>query len=115
MERLLSSREAAALLGIDRATLDAHVHAGEIEFITTGQGTKRPRRRFDVRDLEGFRDRRRKQCYARSPARLTGTTISPSTTFDFAAARRQRISARQRRSKPGTGIANCSGSTAQPN
>ena len=51
---LRTSAEAAARLDCSLKTLRAHVAAGELRYVTIGQGTKRPRRRFTDQDLNEF-------------------------------------------------------------
>ena len=58
--RLLSSKEAAALIGVSCDILLAHVRAGRIPYIDVGCGGRRIIRRFHPADIEAFVQARRK-------------------------------------------------------
>ena len=49
---LLTAAEAAAKLGCSIKTLNGHVAAGALKYVTIGHGTKRPRKMFTDADLE---------------------------------------------------------------
>src|SRR5262245_43128836 len=115
IERLFyTEAEAAAMVAIDQKTLAAHARAGHVRFMLIGFGKRRQRRRYTLEDLQELRaNLGRLQCPSTAPGKRTagsrnsGATTSPSTVFDFAAARRQRIAARRSASRLKSATESC--------
>lgn len=72
---LLTPCDAAGLLGISKRQLTDLVNDGAIKFINVGRGEKRITRRFDVDDLEEYKDRNRCRSI-KDPARKPTPTTS---------------------------------------
>src|SRR5258708_31481978 len=90
MAQLLDGKEAAKKLDITEDQLAALVQDGEISYINTGRGKKRPRRKYTEEDLEDFiaRRRRREACLSTRPKNHRFTnSISSSTVVGFTARR----------------------------
>ena len=96
---LLHPAEAAAHLGVSRATIDRHIAAGDISAIDSGLGIKRRRLRIEPSELERFKDARRWQLPSTKLPEPTAT-ISGGTGYDFLVLRAQRQSRRQTNTKP---------------
>ncbi|WP_074830398.1 MULTISPECIES: helix-turn-helix domain-containing protein [Bradyrhizobium] len=99
---LLDKKEAAKRLKITEDQLAGLVEDGEISYINTGRGKKRPRRRFTEKDLEEFveRRRRRESCLSTSPKNHRSTnTISGSGVIGFTARRNAQIAKTPKNSK----------------
>jgi excisionase family DNA binding protein len=95
---LLTPREAAAILRVSLDTLEGYVLDGTLAFVNVGRGTKRPRRRFSLVDIERFIADRTKRLTP-SPSISTPdrrNTRSPSTVVGFMAARAARLAEKQR-------------------
>ncbi|MFG1376105.1 helix-turn-helix domain-containing protein [Xanthobacter autotrophicus] len=103
MGKLLTMEEAAAELGISAKTLRGHVKDGQITYIAIGRGVKKPRRMFDVCDIEAFKERRRRTdpCPSTNQrARRSTTSTSSGQVVGFMALRDQ---LRAGRRKPSSG------------
>jgi excisionase family DNA binding protein len=89
---LLTTRQAAARLNVSIKTLNAHVAAGELKYVTIGKGEKRPRRYFTVADIDAFvanQTRKDSPCPSTtSRARHSGTSTSSGTVIDFTGPRK---------------------------
>jgi excisionase family DNA binding protein len=107
MDRLLTTQEAADRLSITPRLLLEHVKSGQIRYVLTGRGTKRPRRRFAEADLAEFIANRTRRDVPPVPKggscpstsrRDDGATsmISSSVVVGFTARRAQRLAERQR-------------------
>src|ERR1700731_84105 len=102
MAQLLDGKEAAKWLKITEDQLAALVHDGEISYINTGRGKKRPRRKYTEEDLKEFiaRRRRREVCLSGSPKIHRSTdTISGSAVIGFTALRNAQLAKKPRPSK----------------
>jgi hypothetical protein len=89
---LLTGAQAAARLNCSIKTLNAHVDARDIRYVIIGKGTKRPRRYFNIADLDAFiaaQTREALPCPSTaSRARRSGTSISGGEVIDFTAPRK---------------------------
>jgi hypothetical protein len=97
---LLTAAQAAARLTCSVKTLDGHVRAGELKYLTLGRGTKRPRRRFDPADLDALIAARKKEappCSTTSPAPRIGTTTSRGAVIAFTDLQSRRPSAKPKK------------------
>src|SRR5262249_21815265 len=98
---LLTKGEAAAKLGCSTKTLDGHVAAGALRYVTIGHGTKRPRRMFTDVDLDTFianQTRKDAPCPpSRTRVRRSGDTTSRSEVIAFTARRNARPSGKRKR------------------
>jgi hypothetical protein len=98
---LLTAAQAAAKLNCSIKTLLAHVDAGELKYVTIGRGTKRPRKKFTVGDLDEFianQTRKDSPCLSTaSPGRRSGTTISSTKVTAFSDLQRKRLDAKPKR------------------
>jgi excisionase family DNA binding protein len=102
MTNLMDGKEAAKWLKITEDQLAALVHDGEISYINTGRGKKRPRRRFAEEDLEEFKARRRRRevCLSGNPKTRRSTDMtSGSAVIGFTAQRNARLAKKPRPSK----------------
>src|SRR5262245_58973077 len=92
---LLTAGQAAAKLNCSIKTLNGHVKAGDLKYVTLGRGSKRQRRYFTDADLDQFiANQTRKDSPAcpssETHARHTGGSISRSTVIAFTARRSAR-------------------------
>lgn len=93
-ERLLQPTEAAQYLAISPKHLTALVRQGDLKSINVGCGTKRPRLRFEIRDLEAFKTERAYQScqYSSAPSQKSIPMTSGSKVTDFRALLEKRTS-----------------------
>jgi Helix-turn-helix domain len=98
---LLTASEAAAKLGCSVKTLNGHVAAGVLKYVSIGHGRKRPRKMFSDADLNQFiADQTRKDAPCPSDvtrAPPTGNTIFKSEVVAFSARRSVRPGGKPRR------------------
>src|SRR5262252_4531956 len=100
---LLTPAEAARKLRCSVKTLRAHVAAGDLRYVTIGQGKKRPRIRFTDADLDEFianRTRKDAPCPStrtRTVDRLISTTTSKCEVIGFTARRNARRAAKPKK------------------
>jgi hypothetical protein len=98
---LRTPAEAAARLGCSIRTLNKHVAAGELAYVTLGQGTKRPRRMFTDADISAFiaaRTSKDVPCPSTSPTgRHTSSMTSGSAVIAFTARPNARASGKPRK------------------
>jgi hypothetical protein len=92
---LLTAAQAAAKLNCSIKTLNGHVAAGALKYVSIGHGTKRPRKMFTDADLDEFianQTREAPPCPSTaSRARRTGTSISSGEVIGFMARRNARL------------------------
>ena len=78
MEALFTRQEAAARLRVSTKTLDKHVAAGVLRYVSIGLGRQHIRRMFAPSDLEAFIEAQTRKdvplCPSRSPATRPSTT-----------------------------------------
>jgi helix-turn-helix protein len=94
--------EAARKLHCSVKTLNAHVAAGELRYVSIGKGTKRPRKMFTPSDLDEFiAHQTRKDSPAcrsiASRARHTGTSTSSGEVVAFSGVRRPRLNVKPKK------------------
>jgi hypothetical protein len=77
---LLTAAQAAARLNCSIKTLNAHVAAREVRYVIIGKGTKRPRRYFNVADLDVFIAAQTREALP-CPSAATRAPRSGSTIF----------------------------------
>ena len=100
---LKTTAQAAAKLGCSIKTLNAHVAAGDLRYVTIGKGTKRPRKMFTDADLNEFitnQTRKDVPCPStrtETAARRTSISISKSKVIGFMEARNRRRDAKPKR------------------
>ena len=98
---LKTAAEAAAKLGCSVKTLNAHVDAGELHYVSIGKGKKRMRRMFKDADLDEFitnQTRKDSPCPSiASRGRRSSTTISGGEVVAFTALRKRPRGAKPRR------------------
>src|SRR5262252_9495285 len=100
---LRTPAEAARKLRCSVKTLRAHVAAGDLRYVTIGQGKKRPRIRFTDADLDEFianRTRKDAPCPStrtRTVDRLISTTTSKCEVIGFTARRNARRAAKPKK------------------
>ena len=98
---LKTAAEAAAKLGCSVKTLNAHVDAGELHYVSIGKGKKRQRKMFTDADLDEFvlaQTRKATPCpSAATRARRSGSTDSKSEIVSFSEVQRRRRSAKPKR------------------
>lgn len=82
MTALLTPAEVAARLRCSRKTLDAHVHAGDIRYVSIGHGKKRPRRMFTQADVEDFITRQTRRDVPVEPTRRVTRRTTASYSSD---------------------------------
>lgn len=95
--KLLTAAEVAAWLNCSIKIVREHVRAGDLPFIAIGRGDKRPRMRFDPRDVQRLIDLRKTTRIPPMP-RGNYSRSSPkpaSTIVDFT--KLERPSAKRRR------------------
>jgi len=100
---LRTPAEAARKLRCSIKTLNAHVAAGDLRYVSIGKGTKRPRRMFSDADLDDFianQTRKDVACPPTSPktaARRISTSTSKCEVIGFTARRNARRAAKPKR------------------
>ena len=92
---LRSEKETARRLGICPKTLSKLAKRREITFVMIGN-----RRKYEDADERRFIEARRIECgYSKEKAAPTGTMISSSTVYDFAALREKQRSGQLRKGR----------------
>jgi hypothetical protein len=99
---LLTADQAAAKLACSIKTLNGHVKAGELKYVTIGHGKKRPRKMFTDADLDGFIAAQTKKDSPACPsdatrARRIGNTDSSFTVVPFTVRPKSRPGGKRRR------------------
>jgi len=98
---LKTAAQAAAKLNCSIKTLNAHVAAGDLRYVSIGKGRKRPRRMFADADLNEFvanQTRKVMPCPSiAGHARRSGTSISGAEVIDFRLPRKQPTSGKQKK------------------
>ena len=93
--------EAARKLGCSVKTVNAHVAAGDLRYVSIGKGTKRTRKMFTDADLNEFitnQTRKDLPCLSDATrARRSGNTASKSEIVSFSEVQRRRTSAKPRK------------------
>lgn len=102
MEELFTRQEAAAKLRVSTKTLDKHVAAGTLRYVSIGHGRRHVRRMFAPSDLEAFIEAQTRKdvplCPSRSQRIRPITTSRLSTeVVGFTAQLRQRQNERPKR------------------
>ncbi len=67
MEKLITPKEAAEILGVCRKTLARIIATGQLPYINVGIGVMKPRRMFHPEDLAAFIAERRRQDFPPTP------------------------------------------------
>jgi hypothetical protein len=98
---LLTAAQAAERLACSVKTLDAHVRAGELKYLTIGHGTRRPRKFFTASDLAAFIASRSKEdspCPSDATrAPRSGNTTSKSKVIAFSEVQKSGPGAKRKR------------------
>jgi excisionase family DNA binding protein len=101
---LLILDQAAAYLNVTADQVTAFVQDGELRFINVGRGSKRPRYRFTIEDLQEFiqqRKRKEIQCLSTNPrSRLSMPSTFKSEVIGFTARRNVLLAGKPKPSKP---------------
>ncbi|MGV1831670.1 helix-turn-helix domain-containing protein [Agrobacterium vitis] len=100
-QALLRPSEAAQLLAITQKQLRLLTDEGHLRWINVGLGKKRPSRRYQLDDLEAFKERRAQICQSTSARAATPTPMTSNYKIvDFRGTLEQRQSARRSGSRP---------------
>jgi hypothetical protein len=101
MEELFTRQEAAAKLRVSTKTLDKHVAAGVLRYVSIGHGSRHIRRMFAPSDLEAFIIAQTRKdvplCLSRSRRTPLITTSSSNTEVIGFAARLRREAEEKRK------------------